>query len=353
MAQLTSQIKKKTEELQLYPRILEESAPATNIPVINPPESDDRVPIAQPSSGFIKASEFMAASLAEEASMTKVATPDEEDSPQSPIKGESLLVKKRVSRFALDSSQNALASASPTMVPKPVDASSSDLILKAKQIEEKLSSMLKFKSKTVTSLNVEATSADKVKPSTSSSQSKSKESKPKPLPRTSSTSFKSAKRSLERQTTMDHFMKRPRLDAPESEVKVKTEHKSKTNPMDKKRVSPEKKKVASPQKQATADMVIQCLMPHYKAGQITGKELFKALARHLSHLIRDSATPPSRKLLFQNASIELSIKLFIITTTTQNYRGIGRQGIHRNFLSAERRKNTVRRRLQMKKTFSS
>ena len=122
----------------------------------------------------------MAASLAEEASMTKVATPDEEDSPQSPIKGESLLVKKRVSRFALDSSQNALASASPTMVPKPVDASSSDLILKAKQIEEKLSSMLKFKSKTVTSLNVEATSADKVKPSTSSSQSKSKEIPPNP-----------------------------------------------------------------------------------------------------------------------------------------------------------------------------
>jgi hypothetical protein len=159
-------------------------------------------------------------------------------------------------------------------------------------------------------LNNEAAAATnkavKVKPSTSSSQSNTKDSKLKPSSK-STASIKSAKRSLENQTTLDRFIKKQRVDpSPDVEPKssqfttAKTEDKIKTyssHSGDKRRPSPEKKKTASPLKQATADMVVHCLMPHYKAGQIAGKDLFKSLARHISHLIRDSTTPPSRKCL--------------------------------------------------------
>jgi len=307
MTQLTSQIKKKTEELQLYPKLLE-----PNLPTASASESEELLS-ARSNSGFIKASELVSASSASVEPSVKVETLEED----SPIKGVSLLVKKRVSRFVPDGSQDVPASSvNPNSTKLDESNNSSDLILKAKQIEERLSSMLNLKSKTAASLNKEAAAAAaatnkvvKVKSSSSSSQSNTKDSKPKPSSR-ATTSIKSAKRSLENQTTLDRFIKKQRIDPTEAEHKssqstaVKTDSgtlkTSSSHSGDKKRTflpttSPEKKKTASPQKQATADMVIHCLMPHYKAGQIAGKELFKSLARHLSHLIRDSSTSPSRK----------------------------------------------------------
>lgn len=59
-----------------------------------------------------------------------------------------------------------------------------------------------------------------------------------------------------------------------------------------KRTSPDKTK-SSPDKskQDIANLVIQCLMPHYSEKKISSRDLFKALARHLSHVVR-SLTPP-------------------------------------------------------------
>ena len=53
----------------------------------------------------------------------------------------------------------------------------------------------------------------------------------------------------------------------------------------------EKFKTPDKNKQDTANLVIRCLMPHYQAKQIGSRELFKALARHLSHVIRDTSPP--------------------------------------------------------------
>lgn len=57
-------------------------------------------------------------------------------------------------------------------------------------------------------------------------------------------------------------------------------------------VSAEKAKTSPDKnKQDTANLVVRCLMPLYQAKQIGSRDLFKALARHLSHVIRDT-TPP-------------------------------------------------------------
>ena len=44
-------------------------------------------------------------------------------------------------------------------------------------------------------------------------------------------------------------------------------------------------------KKRIADLVIHCLMPHYKANQIASRDLFKSLARNLSHRILDLPNP--------------------------------------------------------------
>ena len=61
--------------------------------------------------------------------------------------------------------------------------------------------------------------------------------------------------------------------------------KMKSSSADKTKSSPDKSK------QDIANLVIRCLMPHYSEKKISSRDLFKALARHLSHVVR-SLTPP-------------------------------------------------------------
>lgn len=49
----------------------------------------------------------------------------------------------------------------------------------------------------------------------------------------------------------------------------------------------------SPYKKQVGSLVVTCLMPHYKANRIGSRQLFKSLARHLSHRIISSASPAS------------------------------------------------------------
>lgn len=49
-------------------------------------------------------------------------------------------------------------------------------------------------------------------------------------------------------------------------------------------------KISTSKKTATADFVIKCLMPYYRDKKITTKELFKGLARELSHKFRNVET---------------------------------------------------------------
>lgn len=74
-----------------------------------------------------------------------------------------------------------------------------------------------------------------------------------------------------------------------SAKKASTSHKASNS---KTSISPEKSKTSPDKtKQNIADLVVRCLMPLYAAKHIGSRDLFKSLARHLSHVIR-SSTPP-------------------------------------------------------------
>ncbi|KAM9371431.1 ATP-dependent DNA helicase Q5 [Phaethornis superciliosus] len=50
----------------------------------------------------------------------------------------------------------------------------------------------------------------------------------------------------------------------------------------------------------TADIVVKCLTPFYKAGKFASKDLFKGFARHLSHLLSEEQSP-ARKTVKEEA----------------------------------------------------
>lgn len=361
MAFVTNQIKKDTEKFNLY--VPETDSEPKDAPTILEAGRD------QVNTGFVKASDMVVTTPVEaEVKSVKTETPVVSDDPPA-IVGESLLVKKRVSRLV--ATENGSYQPAPPVTPKS-SSIDSDLIAKAKEIEARLSTQISMMSKP-TSEVVDTKLNKSVDSKTSSGSKISKHS-------SKSSSFRSSKRSLERQTSLDRFFtnKRPKLDSPtenQSEtmptipetgkrvssdsVKTEVDHERKqsrsTHLKDESRtessppktertivakansreeklkpspnkeikrekmessstssissikkppvtpkasksrssnISPGKTKTSpNKSKQDIADLVIKCLMPLYEAKNIGSRELFKTLARHLSHVVR-SATPP-------------------------------------------------------------
>lgn len=82
-----------------------------------------------------------------------------------------------------------------------------------------------------------------------------------------------------------------------SAKKTGSSHKSSNS---KSSISPDKSKTSPDKtKQNIADLVVRCLMPLYAAKQIGSRDLFKSLARHLSHVIRSSTPPLTGNLIIQ------------------------------------------------------
>lgn len=355
MALLTNEIKKETDKFNLYVHVREASAAAS--------AASSDLDTENSNSGFVKASEMMAATPAiteEKPNKPEVVQDSLAETAASPV-GSSLFGKKRVSRLVASENGNFSALPSP---PKPA-STESDLIARAKEVEARLSTQLSFMSK--------STGADLIakRPDSSSSldrSSKSRNGSGKESPKTSSkrTSYKSSKRSLESQTSLDRFFtsKKQRLESQPDNSKIDTlstatetekptiqpisespkkekhghRHEKPTNPAtpsktekpksnsggssrsdEKTKPSKEDKKISSSltpvkkadksksssnsaekskstsspdkNKQDIANLVIRCLMPHYAEKKISSRDLFKALARHLSHVIR-GLTPP-------------------------------------------------------------
>ena len=87
---------------------------------------------------------------------------------------------------------------------------------------------------------------------------------------------------------------------PEKSARIKLEKPNRlktgklgTTEVEKSAKSKSKKSVVNDQeaKKRVADLVIKCLMPHYKANQIASRDLFKSLARNISHRILDLPDP--------------------------------------------------------------
>lgn len=258
MTLLTSQIKKATESFKLFDQLLEPEPPAPELE-----EAAARYPL---NSGFIKAS----------AMTIPPESVERPPSPPSPPAAEvSLLNKKRVSRYLTSNDDTSFVT---PLTPKPAKTDE-ELIEKAKEIEKRLAEQLSLKTK---SAAIHITEAEKkpVVPPKSVKSSKDKPTNSKTKERSSNSkpaqpkgSFKSSKRSLEGQTSLDRYFKRPRVEeAAGSKAADKSELKTK---------SPSPKK----DKQATADLVVRCLMPHYKEKKIASRDLFKSLARHLAHTV--------------------------------------------------------------------
>ena len=66
-----------------------------------------------------------------------------------------------------------------------------------------------------------------------------------------------------------------------------------------KRGSKRREKPSSPEKKVkmkTADQVVKALVPHFKAGMIASKEVFKFVARELTHVLLQEGEMPRRDL---------------------------------------------------------
>jgi len=243
MTNLTSQIKKETDKFILHPGLA----------------GSDPKPVIEELPGFSKASDLI---KTESSSGPRTPT----SPPPTSLSAEDAAAhssgKKRVSRY---SATIPADSPSSSLTKKAAD---DDLIAKAKELERRLAEQLSVKSKNVLVAVVQPTPVvsappdiKKVKEETKPTKSRSTTSKDVK----SSRSFMSSKRSLEKQTSLDGFVfKKPRLEPPPTSEKS----------------SPNKKS-----KQDIANLVIECLMPHYKARKIASKDLFKSLARHLSHSV--------------------------------------------------------------------
>lgn len=245
MTNLTSQIKKETDKFILHPGLA---------------GSDPKLVIEE-LPGFSKASDLIKTESSS-GPRTPTSPPPTSSSIEDTAAAAHSSGKKRVSRY---SATIPADSPSSSLTKKAAD---DDLIAKAKELERRLAEQLSVKSKNVLVAVVQPTPVvsapldiKKVKEKTKPTKSRSSTSKDVK----SSRSFKSSKRSLEKQTSLDGFVfKKPRLEPPPTSEKS----------------SPTKKS-----KQDIANLVIECLMPHYKARKIASKDLFKSLARHLSHSV--------------------------------------------------------------------
>lgn len=215
MALLTSEIKKETVKFNLYVH-----APEAAVAVSGASSDLDT---ENSSSSFVKASEMMLATpaVAEDKPIKLEVVQDSSvQTPASPV-GSSLFGKKRVSRLV--ASENGIVPFS-TLPPPPKPASSeSDLIARAKEVEARLSTQLSFMSK--------STGADLIvkQPDSTSGldrSNKSRNGSGKESPKTSSkrTSYKSSKRSLESQTSLDRFFtsKKQRLESQPDNSEIDT-----------------------------------------------------------------------------------------------------------------------------------
>ena len=367
MALLTSEIKKSTDKFNLYVH----DAIETGIPAVSGISSE--LETENTKSGFVKASDMVfATSVTTEEKQTKLEDEDSSiQAPASPV-GSSLFGKKRVSRLVV--SENGIVSSSSLLSTPPKRASAdSDLIARAKEVEARLSTQLSFMSKS-SGADLTAKSTNSASDSDRSSKARNGASKESSKASLKPTSFKSSKRSLDHQTSLDRFLisKRQRLESQQdncqsdskptvsatgkptghstsetlkkekdshpaerpirlestpskteksksssrsgrSDEKIKpfpkegqkinsslktpvkkadksissssSGEKTKSASLDKSKSSPDKSK------QDIANLVIRCLMPHYSEKKISSRDLFKALARHLSHVVR-SLTPP-------------------------------------------------------------
>lgn len=86
---------------------------------------------------------------------------------------------------------------------------------------------------------------------------------------------------------MNSSLKTPvkKADKSKSSSSSSSGEKTKSASLDKSKSSSDKSK------QDIANLVIRCLMPYYSEKKISSRDVFKALARHLSHVVR-SLTPP-------------------------------------------------------------
>lgn len=201
MALLTSQIKKDTDKFNLHVPVIEVN---TVVPGIS---SDTET--EQTNSGFIKASQmaFSVPTIVEEKSF-------EEPEVKIPPLEQSPVGKKRVSRLIA----TADGSYEPISTSNQKPTCDDDLIAKTKEIEARLSSTLSLMSKS-TGADVIAKPNNSVKSdkdrSSKSSNGTSRSSKQSSKESSKSLSFKSSKRSLDRQTSLDKFFtsKRQKLDS--------------------------------------------------------------------------------------------------------------------------------------------
>ena len=103
-------------------------------------------------------------------------------------------------------------------------------------------------------------------------------------------SFQSSKRSLEKQPSMEKFLtKKPRVDTGPELKKYPAKLVAPTGPVDQNSNCTPTKPKSSPDKAKMADLVVKILMPHYKEKRIASRELFKSLARNLSHRIMSAS----------------------------------------------------------------
>ena len=400
MALLTNQIKKETDKFHLHVPVIEASTPAAS----------DIEP-EQINSEFIKASEMVFATpicVVEEKPVeeTAIETPPVEQSPVG---------KKRVSRLI----NNEYGSFEPVKLSTQKPTNEDDLIAKAKEIEARLSCQLSLMSKSTGAVSIAKPNHSKTDTdrSSKSNNGTTRSSKPPSKESSKSSSFKSSKRSLDRQTSLDKFFtsKRQKLDsqidsktettavipksdgkstsnsAIKSETSVKKEKRNQqldtlfdsksdvSAPKSSKKISSnekpspvkeivdqkldsfkspikrpaeksktssksaEKKKPSSPDKnkQDTANLVIKCLMPHYAAKKVGSRELFKALARHLSHVLR-SLTPP----LTGTCDFEYYVQHLLVTKYF--HRRSRSKRVYRKFLSKKRREGEFGRGFQVR-----
>ena len=253
MVLLTTKIKKETEKFHLHAQLLD------------PSEKEDQKRQDQPEEkhqpekgGFVKASLMLSCEpsnpVQSEAAEEKTCSSDY-----------SVGSKKRISRLFGDESP-------PVTVNK---------------------SYSKPEPKTVTDSTFKATLDDM-----KTSKATPKDSKAK---RAAKSSFSSAKRSLQRQTSIDTFVvsKKRRTDKETNEIdeiEAKAADEVKLKKIDETKPVNDRTKAADEvKKKQMAELVIQCLMPHYKANQIASRDLFKSLARNLSHRILSLDKPVSGK----------------------------------------------------------
>ncbi|XP_057367265.1 ATP-dependent DNA helicase Q5-like [Daphnia carinata] len=213
MALLTSEIKKETDKSNLYVH-----APDSAVTVSGASSDLDT---ENSSSSFVKASEIMLATPADDKPIKAEVVQDSTvQTPASPV-GSSLFGKKRVSRLV--ASENGIVPFSTLPPPPKPSNSESDLIARAKEVEARLSTQLSFMSKS-TGADLTVKQPDSTSGQDRSNKSRNGSGKESPKISSKRTSHKSSKRSLESQTSLDRFFtsKKQRLESQPDNSEIDT-----------------------------------------------------------------------------------------------------------------------------------